>query len=105
MPEVRDNVRLEIGWLADTLPAFLDRHSGPIAFLHIDTDTYGACKDILALCKPRLAKGAVVLFDEAFAFPNWQNGEFKALTETLPDSAYTWRAFEGERAAISIRPQ
>jgi hypothetical protein len=35
----------------------------------------------LDLIKPRLAKGATILFDELYNFEGWDVGEYKALTE------------------------
>ena len=40
VPRVRQNVSLMKGWIEDTLPTFLKQHQGPIAFIHVDTDTY-----------------------------------------------------------------
>ncbi len=38
LPEVRENVALHIGWFKDTLPEFVAKNEGPVAFLHIDCD-------------------------------------------------------------------
>lgn len=93
LPEVADNVRLVPGWIDDTLPGFLEQHPGPIAFLHIDTDTYLPAKTILRLCKPRLQAGSLILFDELLAYPGWQHGEYRALIEEMPESGYEWIGF------------
>lgn len=103
-PKVRRNVELEIGWVEDTLAAFLARRPGPIALLHIDTDTYTPCKLALSLCRERLVEGTIVLFDEHHGYPNWQNGEFKALNETLQPGEYTYLAFGTQQAVIRIGP-
>jgi len=102
VPTVRQNVSLIKGWIEDTLPTFLEQHQGPIAFIHIDTDTYTPCKAILTLCKDRLVSGSVVLFDELLCYPGWRFGECRALNEVLKPEQYTWAAFEEQRAALVI---
>ena len=48
-PKVSANVQLLIGWVEDTLAPFLNQNPGPIAFMHIDTDTYSPCRLALEL--------------------------------------------------------
>lgn len=102
-PEVESNVRLVTGWVEDTLPAFLAQNPGPIAFIHIDTDTYTPCKTILALCADRLVPGTVILFDELLSYPGWRVGEYKALCESIDRDLYVWKAFAGHRAMLVVR--
>lgn len=71
------------GLFADTLPGFLAAHDEPIAFLHIDADLYSSAATVLDLTADRLAPGAVVVFDEFFNYPGWQQHEFRAWTEFL----------------------
>jgi hypothetical protein len=80
VPEVPANVELEIGMIEDTLPAFLARNPDPIRFLHIDTDLYAPAKFILNTCKPRIQR-AIVVFDEFFNYPGWEDHEYKAFME------------------------
>jgi len=101
-PKVRANVELVIGWVEDTLGPFLERHASPVAFVHVDTDTYSPARHALELLKPRLAAGAVVLFDEHHGYPNWRNGEFRALREVFAPEEYRYIAFAGQQAAIEI---
>lgn len=104
-PAVRDSVRLVIGWLEDTLSGFLAQNPGPIAFLHVDMDTYTPCKFALTLCRERFVDGTIVLFDEHHGYPNWQNGEFKALNEVLSRDEYSYLAFATQQAVIRIGSQ
>ncbi len=67
-PKVPSNVTLVEGWFDATLPAFLAQHTGPIAFLHVDCDIYSSTKTVLESCVPRLAQGAVIVFDEFFNY-------------------------------------
>ncbi|MEM8552217.1 MAG: class I SAM-dependent methyltransferase [Pseudomonadota bacterium] len=101
-PRVRPNVELVVGWVEDTLAAFLARHNEPVAFVHMDTDTYSPCRYALDVLKPRLAPGAIILFDEHHGYPNWQNGEYKALTEVFSPHEYRYTAFASQQAVIEI---
>jgi len=102
LPSVESNVTLTKGWVQDTIPTFLENHAGPIAFLHVDTDTYAPAKSILSLCKPRFVPGTVVLFDELIGYPFWERAEYRALQEELGDTEYRFIAFSSMQAAIVI---
>ncbi len=85
LPKVPSNVTLIKGWFDETLPAFLEQHKGMIGFLHVDCDLYSSTKIVLSQLKPRLAPGAVIVFDEYFNYPGWKEGEYKAFEEFLAD--------------------
>ena len=101
-PKVRSNVSLIIGWVEDTLDKFLADHPEPVAFVHMDTDTYSPCRYALERLRPRMAEGALILFDEHHGYPNWQNGEFRALNEVFEPSEYRYRAFAPQQALIQL---
>ena len=75
-----------------------------INFVHIDVDTYETTKFILNLIKPRLIKGAIILFDELYNFEGWDVGEYKALNEVFNKDEYEFQAFayDGRQALIKI---
>ena len=102
LPEVEENVELIKGWVDDTFAPFLADHDGPIAYLHVDTDTYSPAKTILTLAKPRLVPGSIILFDELFGYPAWEHHEYKALCETLPEDSYEFVGFSQMEAALRI---
>jgi len=83
LPEVRSNVELIKGWFNESIPPFLANHKGMVAFLHVDCDLYSSTRTVFDLLEPRLAPGAVIVFDEYFNFPNWEQGEHKAFQEFL----------------------
>lgn len=91
LPPVPPNVTLHPGWFDRTLPAFLDAHPGPIAFLHIDCDLYSSTQTILAQLGARLRPGTIIAFDEYLNYPGWQQHEHKAFSEFI---ASTHRAYE-----------
>ena len=74
---------LHVGWFEDTLPGFFATHPGPIAFAHIDADLYSSTVTILREAEDRLVEGSVLLFDEYFNFPGWEQHEHKAFTEFI----------------------
>ena len=80
IPEV-PGAQLVPGLFEDTLPSFLNDESGPVAFLHLDADLYSSTKTVLDLLGDRLVPGSIVVFDEFFNYPGWQQHEYRAWTE------------------------
>jgi len=81
LPQVRRNVRLVQGIFDDTLGPFLQEQSGWARFLHIDCDLYSSTKTVLEAFAERIRPGTVIVFDEFFNYPGWQEEEYKALVE------------------------
>lgn len=86
LPRVRENVSLIKGWFNESIPPFLAQQKGMVGFLHIDCDLYSSTRTVLEMLTPRLGPGAVIVFDEYFNFPGWQQGEHLAFTEFLQKS-------------------
>jgi len=83
-----DNVEFHKGWFHESLPRFLDDHADtPIAFVHADADLYTSTLTFLRLiCERRLfRKGSIIIFDEFWNYPNWENGEYKAWLEIVDE--------------------
>ena len=91
MPEVRENVTLIKGWFDKTLPVFLDMTPGPVGFVHIDCDLYSSTKTVLTLLKDRLRDGAVIVFDEYFNYPGWEQHEYKAFSEFVDQACFKFK--------------
>lgn len=92
LPQVRGNAELVPGWFSDTLPRFLKEHPEPVSLLHIDSDLYSSAKYVLTMLNDRISVGTVIMFDELCDFtdgeqgyPDWRNGEWKALQEWLSE--------------------
>lgn len=81
LPSVPANVRLVPGLFDQTVPGFLREHPGNFSFVHVDCDTYEAARTILSLIGDRLQSGTVLVFDEYFGFPGWEQGEYRAWQE------------------------
>jgi hypothetical protein len=83
LPEVRDNVKLHVGWFDKTLPPFVIEHPGPVGFLHVDCDLYSSTKTIFHCLADRIVPGTVIVFDEYFNYVGWRNHEYKAFREFI----------------------
>jgi predicted O-methyltransferase YrrM len=90
-PAVPGNVVLVQGLFADTFPAFLKERREPISFVHIDCDLYSSTKCVFDHLGPLLEPGTVILFDEYFNYPAWQQDEFKAFQETVAANGLNYR--------------
>jgi hypothetical protein len=90
LPEV-PGAELVVGLFADTLPGFLEQHPGPVAFVHLDADLYSSTATVLELVGPRLVPGSVLLFDEYWNYPGWQEHEHKAWHEHVERTGLGWR--------------
>ena len=77
------NTELVIGLFQDTLEPFLRTHDGPVAFCHFDADLYSSTKYVLGKVGPRLADGAILIFDEIIGSPYAHAHEGRAFVEWL----------------------
>lgn len=106
MPKVPDNVEFHVGYFDATLPGFLESHSDPIAFLHVDCDLYSSTVTIFDLLGDRLQPGSVILFDEYYNFHRWQQHEFKAFQEFVEKSGLTYEyitfSVTGQQVAVRV---
>jgi hypothetical protein len=103
LPRVPANVRLHRGWFDDTLPAWLAANQGPVAFIHVDCDLYSSTRTILALLADRLVPGTIILFDEYFNYPNWEQHEYKAFQEFVADHGIQYRYLAFARQQVAVR--
>lgn len=104
LPRVPSNVQLHQGWFDETLPEWLNRQ-GPIAFLHIDSDLYSSAKYILDQVHDRIRPGTVIVFDEYFNFPGWQQDEFRAWQEFVKQYQvrYEYLGFVTSHQEVAVR--
>lgn len=81
LPKVNSNVRLIKGLFSDVLDDFLINHKENIAFLHVDCDLYSSTQCVLSKVRERLVAGTIILFDEFYNYPGYEDGEYKAWIE------------------------
>jgi hypothetical protein len=89
-PKVRSNVRLIQGHFRDSLEPFLEKHPQGASFMHIDCDLYSSTKTVLENFHSRIKTGTIIVFDEYFNYPGWQEGEYKAFAEYIEKSAFSF---------------
>lgn len=102
LPPVRENVSLHVGWFDQTLPGFLEAHPGNASFIHIDSDLYSSAKTVLDLLRPRIVPGTVIVFDEFFNYPGWQEHECKAFQEFISTSGLAFKYISYASRGFSV---
>jgi hypothetical protein len=105
LPLCPSNVQLHVGMFDKTLPDFLKNHSGQIGFMHVDCDLYSSTKVIFDNLRERISSGTVILFDEYFNYPGWQNHEFKAFQEFVTQNglSYEYLSYDRCHFAVAVR--
>lgn len=79
-PEV-DGAEIIVGLFQESLPSFLAKHADKVAFLHIDSDLYSSAAYVLDALTDRMQVGTIIVFDEFFNYPGWEQGEAQAFGE------------------------
>jgi len=104
LPKVPSNVTLHKGWFNETLPVWRETYKDKVAFAHIDCDLYSSTVDILENLASRLQVGSILLFDEYFNYPNWENHEYKAWKEFVEkyQVSYDYIGFARQQVAVRI---
>lgn len=90
LPAVLHNVILHPGWFRDTLSKFKKEvlKDFPIAFLHIDSDIYSSAKEVFQALGDNIREGTIIVFDEFYNYPGYENHEWKAFNEFLNDKKF-----------------
>jgi hypothetical protein len=102
----RDNIRLIKGWFKDTLPAFEEKlDCEVISFIHMDADIYSSTKEVFDSLGHRIVAGTVIVFDEYFNYPGWQNHEHKAFMEFVKtrNLDFEYIAYAPRQYAVAVR--
>lgn len=103
LPRVPSNVVLHKGYFADTLPVWIEDHPGPVGFLHIDCDLYLSTKTIFEHLADRIVPGTVIVFDQYFNYPNWQEHEFRAFQELVERFQVRYQYLGYARFQVAIK--
>jgi hypothetical protein len=105
LPKVGDNVQLIKGWFDQTLPDFVNKTDADIALLHVDCDLYSSTKTIFKHLGSRLVSGSIVLFDEYFGYPTWEQHEHLAFQEFISSSgkAYEYLGYNANHEQVVVR--
>jgi len=99
------NVRLVQGWFNETLPTFLAQHPDPVRFLHMDCDLYRSAATVFAHIGTRIVSGSVILFDEYFNYPGWEQHEFRAFQEFVTSAGvkYSYIGFASGYPSVAVK--
>ena len=105
LPNKNNNVSFIKGYFENTLPPFMQEHINQnILFIHIDCDLYSSTKTILNNIINNIIPGTIIVFDEYFNYPNWEENEYKAFKEFCNEYGITYEyiGFADQQAAIKI---
>lgn len=103
IPSVERNVILYKGWFDKTIPLFLKQTNENIAFLHVDCDIYESARIVLNKLAHRMQAGTVIVFDEFFNYPNWQNHEFRAFQEFIEEYKFKFEYISFGKLQVAIK--
>lgn len=100
------NCVLHKGLFDQTLPVFLQQVNSHAKLIHVDCDLYSSSISALRILAPRIQPGTVIVFDEYFNYPGWQEHEHKAFREflDLADCGCKYLAYNktGQQVAVLI---
>jgi len=97
------NVEFHVGWFDDTIPAFAEQYSGPLAFAHLDADLYSSTKTVFDNLSDWFVAGTIVVFDEYFGYHGWQRHEHKAFQEFLAHTGLSFEAIGLGHMSLAVR--
>ena len=99
------NIELHKGWFNDTLPPFLEKHTGPVRFLHVDSDLYSSAVTVLEGLHNRIVAGTIIVFDEYINYPGWEQDEFRAFREFVARHgvSYEYLGFASSHYSVAVK--
>jgi len=96
-----------VGLFDDTIQSFVKSIKSPISVLIIDCDLYSSTKTIFENLKQFIVPGTVIIFDELYNYPTYENHEYKAFIEFVQENNidYEWIAYvdNGEQVSAIIK--
>ena len=103
LPNVPHNVKLVVGRFDATLPDWTKKHKGFASLIHVDCDLYSATKDVFANLKPYIRSGTIIVFDEYWNYPTWQEHEYLAWKEEKIPYEYIGYVHGGNYQPVAVR--
>jgi hypothetical protein len=103
LPKVNINVVLIKGWFDESIPNWIKTNNQDINLIHIDCDIYSSTKIIFNEFKSKIKIGSIIVFDEYFGYPNWQEHEFKAFKEFIKDTNLKYEYLGYARTQVAVR--
>ena len=74
-----------------------------MAFIHVDCDLYESTRCVLELLEDRIVPGTIIVFDEYFNYPNWQEHEFRAFQELVARRHMEYQYLGYARFQVSVK--
>ncbi len=78
------------GWFEETAPAYLSGVGAPISLAHLDCDLYSSTATVLEVLGTSFAQGSVLIFDDLFGYPKWQNHQWLAWSRWIGGRTHLW---------------
>jgi len=106
LPKVAPNIKLYKGWFQEGIPIFLNENNvSKIALLHIDCDLYSSTVTVFEMLGHLIQDGTIIIFDEYFNYPDWQNHEYKAFQEFVQQSNlnYKYLAYNQRHEQVVVK--
>jgi hypothetical protein len=104
LPQVPSNVRLVVGRFDATLPEWCKAHPpGFASLIHVDCDLYSATKDVFKYLRPYIKPGTIIVFDEYWNYPTWQQHEFRAWQEEASPYEYIGYVHGGNYQPVAVK--
>lgn len=80
---MHERVELQVGWVEETLPVFLQENPEKVGLAHLDMDVFPPTKFVLEAIAPFLSAGSRLVFDDYFGFIGWENHSHQAFAEVF----------------------
>ena len=77
-----------VGKVEDTLADFLKEKKQKIKFIHLDLDLYSASKYSLNTIFDYLEDEAIIVIDDVYGLPSWEEHSIKSLSECFDELKY-----------------
>jgi hypothetical protein len=101
------NVKIIEGQFKKSLPHFsqMTLLSRQVAFLYINCHSYKSTKEVFLWLRDHLADRSVIVFDEFYNFPGYENEEYKAFQEFLVDNQFDveYLSYNTENEQVAVR--
>lgn len=83
IPHNTENTEFIVGGVQDTLEKFLTVKNKKISFVHFDMDLYNPTFFALKQMHNYFTNGSILVFDDFYNLPGWENYSFKALLDYI----------------------
>jgi hypothetical protein len=83
IPNNQINTEFIVGEVQNTIDNFLTTKTQNISLVHFDMDLYNPTFFVLEKIKDKIFNGTILIFDDFYNMPGWENHSFKALLDFI----------------------